>query len=93
MHTNNEKTKVHTTHTVHLDEWQQHREVVVKCKHRDDRIPTRSGERYGVETVKNGQLLGIVNVLLNGICFNKSITMTFQCCLVYQGQVFSLCSV
>ena len=79
MHRNNKKeTKVHTTHTVHLDERQQHRDVVVKCKHRDDRIATRSSERYGVETVKNGQLLGIVNVLLNGICFNKSVTTAFQ---------------
>ena len=62
--------------TVHLKEWKQHWDVVIESKHCDDGIATRWSKCYWVQTVQNGQLLCIVNVLLNSFCFNTPTTVS-----------------
>ena len=60
--------------TIHLNERQQDGDVVIECKHRDNRITTWRSECYRVQTVKHRQLLCIINVLLHRICTNRTTT-------------------
>ena len=62
--------------TIHLNERQQDGDVVIECKHRDNRITTWRSECYRVQTVKHRQLLRIINVLLHRICTNRTLLIT-----------------
>ena len=75
--------------TIHLNERQQDGDVVIECKHRDNRITTRRSERYRVQTVKHRQLLCIINVLLHRICTNRT-TSNYSAPVAEQSIAISL---